>query len=287
MDMWGPERAGDLAALLDDALPAEHLTADELEACCWDGWPSSAAVLALSGGEGAVAVGWTDGPDGRRTGVVRLIAVLPAATGEGRGRALLDAGHEWLFDAGAASVVAAGLPPSYLWPGVDVRATRAMCLAESAGYREVGAALNLSFPSTFRARVPEGFEVRRVLDDADAGAVLELCAGEFGGTTWVAEAGRGIEHGACHAAVETATGRLAAFACHSVNRAGWFGPTGTDPAFRRRGVGAALLSACATDLAVAGYPDVEVAWIGPFGFYARTAGAAVSRVFRLAVKARP
>ena len=27
-------------------------------------------------------------------------------------------------------------------------------------------------------------------------------------------------------------------------------------------------------------PDAEIAWVGPVGFYARTAGAAVSRVFR-------
>jgi ribosomal protein S18 acetylase RimI-like enzyme len=58
---------------------------------------------------------------------------------------------------------------------------------------------------------------------------------------------------------------------------------GTDPAHRRAGVGHALLGAACRDLMAAGFRDVEIAWIGPIGFYA-SAGASVSRVFRTARK---
>jgi hypothetical protein len=75
------------------------------------------------------------------------------------------------------------------------------------------------------------------------------------------------------------------FACHSVNRAGWIGPMATDPRWGRGGIGASLLSALCQDLMIAGRRDAEIAWVGPVGFYAKTAGAAVSRVFRSYVKA--
>jgi hypothetical protein len=55
---------------------------------------------------------------------------------------------------------------------------------------------------------------------------------------------------------------------------------GTDPVQRHGGVGNALLSAIATDLMAAGLQSVEVAWVGPVGFYANAAGATVSRTFR-------
>jgi hypothetical protein len=38
---------------------------------------------------------------------------------------------------------------------------------------------------------------------------------------------------------------------------------------------------------VAGHRDAEIAWVGPVAFYAKAAGAAVSRVFRTAFKPRP
>jgi len=74
---------------------------------------------------------------------------------------------------------------------------------------------------------------------------------------------------------------------HSVNRAGWFGPTGVDPDRQRRGVGGPLLAACLQDLQVAGFERCEISWIGPVGFYAKAAGAVVSRVFQLVGKRRP
>jgi mycothiol synthase len=230
----------------------------------------------------AVACGGSGGA-GAPPARVNLVALVPAATGEGRGRLLVEAAQGWAFDHGAEAIVAGGLGPFYLWPGIDVRATRALCLAEALGYRPTGAALNMSCPTTYRAPAPDGVAVRRVLEDADVAATLALCDAAFGDRpSWRLEVARGIEHGACHVAADD-HGAVVGFACHSVNRAAWVGPIGTDPAVRGRGVGAALLSALCVDLAVAGYRDAEISWIGPVGFYARTAGASISRVFRTAL----
>jgi predicted N-acetyltransferase YhbS len=158
-------------------------------------------------------------------------------------------------------------------------------LAESAGFEPVNVALNMSCPTSVRIPPPAGVEIRRVVDDDDAAAVVELCRRAFA-PAWRKEAARGIEHGACHGAFD-AGGELLGFACHSVNRAGWFGPTGVDPERQRCGIGGPLLAACLEDLRVADFERCEISWIGPVGFYAKVASAEISRVFRIVGKTKP
>ncbi len=277
---WGPARADDLAALCDAAAPAERLTGDELLACCWE---DPGVVLGTADGRAAVSACVQTHGD-RVVGFVKLIAVEPAAQGLGVGRALLDAAHGWAFDGqGAAEVRVAGPGPFYIWPGVDFRATRALCLFESFGYWPVGAEFNMACPTTYRADPPAGVTIDRALDDDHAAAVLALVAAHWPG--WVPETSRALDHGACFAARD-AGGSVLGFGCHSVNRAGWIGPMGTDPERHHGGVGGAVLGALCRDLMAAGFADAEIAWVGPAGFYARTAGAAVSRVFRTLTRRR-
>lgn len=273
VDSWGPQRADELAGLCEAAMPGERLTADELLAVLWD---DPGLVLADPGGAGAVAAVV------RRVGDVavaflKLAVVHPSAQRHGLGRRLLAAAESWAWDEGAGEMHLAGSAPFYLWPGVDVSFTAMHCLVEAGGYLETGAVFDMAVPAGFRAEGPDGVALRRVIDDADAEAVDTLVAQRW--PEWSAEQRRGTEQGTCVAAFDPGTGEAVAFACHSVNRAGWFGPTGTDDAWRHRGIGLALLGQVCTDLSVAGYTDVEIAWIGPVGFYA-AAGGRMSRVFR-------
>jgi GNAT superfamily N-acetyltransferase len=274
MDAWGPARVDDLTALVDAALPGEALSAEELLACCWD--DPAAAVLGDDDGYGAVGV-VTRAFGDAVAGFVVVLAVAPVAQGDGRGRRLLEAATTWAADHGCRELHAGGSAPFYLWPGVDTRWTRALGLFESAGFNRVGAEVNMSCPSTYRHAPPPGISVGRVVDDADAEAVHAFCTRHF--NHWVPEVARGVEQGGCFFARSDNGGGVVGFACHAVNRAGWLGPMATDPTRRHAGVGAALLGAVCADVAAAGRPDVEIAWVGPIGFYARSAGAAVSRVF--------
>ena len=274
METWGSDKADALAELARVAMAAERLSADELLACCWE---DPGVVLATPEGTGAV-VATVRRWDSLAIGYVKVLAVHPGARRLGVGRALLEAAEKWAVAEGAVEMYLGGSAPFYLWPGVDVRALPMLCLAEAAGYQEMGAALNMSVPTTFRAAMPSGTEVVRVLED-ELAARTEAMIGSIW-PEWVAEARRAMEQGSCLVAVETATGAVVGFACHSVNRAAWFGPTGTDPAHRHRGIGLGLLGEVCKDLMVASYGDTEICWLGPLGFYS-SAGGAVSRVFQL------
>lgn len=267
----------ELAALVEVAMPGEVLSTDDLLGVCWD---EMGASVVLGDEVGAVSVAVRDG-----IGAVQLLAVDPAARGEGKGRALLDTATDWAFEHDARWLAIGAAPPWYLWPGIDMDWTPALVLAESAGFEPVGVAMNLSCSTSVRIPAPPNVTLRRVVDDDDAAAVVELCRRAFA-PAWQHEAARGIEHGACHAAFD-ADGALLGFAAHSVNRAGWFGPTGVDPEKQRSGSGGALLAACLEDLKIAGYERCEISWIGPVGFYAKAVGAEVGRVFRLVGKKKP
>jgi GNAT superfamily N-acetyltransferase len=271
---------GDLFALVDEALPRERLTADELLTGCFDDpgvvlWlpDGSGAVSAVTRSYGEFTLGW-----------IRLIAVAPDARRHGRGRALLAAAEDWAYAQGASEMHLGESAPFYFWPGVPGDAMEMLCLAEAARYDPAGGELNMSIPTTFRAPIPDGVVMRRVVDDADAAVVAAFTESHW--PHWVAELRRGIEQGGCHAAFDQHDRAVLGFACHSVNRAGWVGPMGTDSARRGRGVGHALLSALCVDLMTANYRDAEISWVGPVRFYAK-AGARVSRMFRLYRKPKP
>jgi GNAT superfamily N-acetyltransferase len=274
VEAWGPARVDDLTALLAAAMPGEALTAEELLACCWD--DPAATVLGDTDGDSAVALVTRRMGDDVH-GFIVALAVAPVAQGNGRGRGLLDASMAWAADHGCKHLHAGGSAPFYLWPGVDTRWTRAICLFETAGFVRAGAEVNMSCVSTFRAPAPDGVAVARVVDDADAGAVHDFCAEHF--VHWVPEVARAVEQGGCFFACAPDGGDVVGFACHSVCRAGWLGPMATHPLRRHAGVGAALVGAVCADVADMGRPDVEIAWVGPVGFYAKSAGAGVSRVF--------
>jgi GNAT superfamily N-acetyltransferase len=67
--------------------------------------------------------------------------------------------------------------------------------------------------------------------------------------------------------------RLVGFALYDVSSRGMFGPTGVHPAYRGRGIGAAVLVATLRAMADEGYMYAVIGWVGPAEFYARTVGA--------------
>lgn len=69
--------------------------------------------------------------------------------------------------------------------------------------------------------------------------------------------------------------KVIGFACVDATMRGFFGPTGVDPAFRGRGIGAALLLAALHGLKDMGYGYGIIAGAGPVAFYEKCCGATV------------
>jgi mycothiol synthase len=224
---------------------------------------------------------------------LRVLAVAPAARGQGAGSALLVACLAAARAAGATTLRSLDQPGNYLAPGIDERNTEAIGWLERRGWRrhaELRSNLLIDVrgnPRVSAARAAQlavaaaarGYLIRRAAPGEPA--LLAAVAVEFGGA-WPFELARAL---ACdppgvHVAVKD--GVYAGFAAHDGNNRGlgWFGPAGTWPAHRGHGLGEALLVACLVDVA-AHHPRCEVAWIGPRGFYAKVAGIADERRFVL------
>jgi GNAT superfamily N-acetyltransferase len=75
------------------------------------------------------------------------------------------------------------------------------------------------------------------------------------------------------------SGALVAYAAQDVIGPALFGPTATDPAHQRLGIGTVLLRRCLADVLAQGYPRALISGAGPITFYTQAVGARVCRVF--------
>ncbi|WP_405140722.1 GNAT family N-acetyltransferase [Sphaerisporangium sp. NBC_01403] len=244
-----------------------------------------AAALVTPGLDGVVFVS-SSATEG--VGHVDLLAVHPSAQGRGTGRALVAAAERWLRERGAREARLAGNPPCYAWPGIDVRYTPAVCLAESLGYERYRTAWNMTADLTGylpgdRTDAGAGDDLARLasagvaLHSAPPGARSEVIAfvREHWNDAWAWEVAQAA---GCHYA--TRQGEILGFAAWGA-RPRWFGPMGTAEAARGLGVGGVLLRRCLEEQAAAGQRSTQIGWVGPVRFYAKAVGARVERVFWL------
>ncbi|MEP0841679.1 MAG: GNAT family N-acetyltransferase [Phycisphaerae bacterium] len=224
--------------------------------------------------------------DGQRRGWIKLWAVAAEARGEGLGRRLLRELESRLREAAPVSIDTAGAP-YYFWPGPDVRYTPACCLLEAEGYAYDRCNVNMAVDLASRSFITtadeerlatQGFAFHRA-DGASLPMVLDFIRQEW--PVWADETYIAMSSVPPAVFYATHEGRVIAFAAYDAAMfPGTFGPTGTDPAMRGRGVGTVLLKKCLQDMKERGYPRCEIAWVGPVAFYARQIGAVINRVFR-------
>lgn len=265
------DRATDVA---EEKLFSPGPTAPALAFGAWDG---DALV-----GVAAVSARW-----------LRLVAVIPRARKQGAGSALLAACEDTARASGETTLRTLDQPGNYLAPGIDERNSYAIAWLERRGYqRHAEPRTNILIavrgnPRVSAARAAElaaaaatkGYEIRRA--SSDERALLDAVAGEFGGA-WPFELERALGHEPAGVHVATRDGAYCAFAAHDGNNRGlgWFGPTGTWPAHRGKGLGEAVLLACLVDVGTE-HGRCEVAWIGPRPFYDKAAGIVDERRFVL------
>ena len=230
---------------------------------------------------------------------IRVLAVHPAARGEGIGGMLLAACEKEIWQNAARRARVLDEPGNYLAPGVDRANTETIRWLERKGYvcRDTHTNLVVDVrknPRVSAARADElaaraaaqGYEVRRATRD-DMEALSAAVSMGFGGA-WPFEVERALAGDPPGVHVAWHDGRPAAFAAHDGNNQGlgWFGPAGTWPEHRGNGLGEALLVACLVDIAAA-HGTAEIAWVGPREFYEKAVGVVGERTFAVMTKDSP
>ncbi|MDZ7372935.1 MAG: GNAT family N-acetyltransferase [candidate division KSB1 bacterium] len=234
-----------------------------------------AFVSAVSRPQYAPGIGW-----------IKLVA-LPLGQGETVAVALLEEIESRLAQRGARVVQLFDSAPNYLLPGLDPRYTAFLAFAEEHGYRRFDCTANLEAPLAGKdfdtagdeARLAsQGIEVRRAGPE-DWEATIAALSRYF--PQWVPEARRTFDNDPVSLHLALYKGRVVGFAAYDANNlgTGWFGPMGTHPRWRGRGIGRVLYLRCLRDLQAQGHTKAIIPWVGPIGFYFRVSGATVVRVF--------
>lgn len=222
-------------------------------------------------------------------GFIKMYAVAPPFWRTGIGTGLVSALEEHARKRGATTIRLGESAPNYLTPGVDVRYEAAGEFFRRRGYRSIGRTMNLqvdvsSLPHQDLAAgtSPDGkYHVwRATLDDRER--VLAMIDENW--AAWRPEVEKAFTHSmvSVHVAEPVeGPGDIVAFAAWDTNNhgTGWFGPMGTVADHRGFGLGELLLRRCLEDIRQRGHAVAVIPWVGPVGFYHRTVGAQVARVF--------
>lgn len=284
----------------DDAVPLlvmwnatarfDPLTPELLEEKTWNdaGFdPGLALVCEEDGGVAGFAMGVVRGSEGGARGIVKLAAVGVDHRRRGIGGRLVAELERALGERGATTVRVCESAPNYLTPGVDSRYSAAPHFFEQQGYERIGEACNMSVDlsapaydiARAEARVAgHGLAVRRA-GPGDRASLAALLAAHW--PSWQDEVDRALCNEPATVFLCERDGETLAFAAWDANNrgTGWFGPMGTAPEARRRGLGQLLLFRCLDDIRGSGLPYATIPWVDPVEFYRRCAGAAVERVF--------
>jgi GNAT superfamily N-acetyltransferase len=282
--------AAPLLAMWNATARFDPLTPDLLEEKTWDdpGFePGLALVCEDQAGIAGFAMGVVRGAVGGARGIVKLAAAAADRRRRGIGSRLLGDLENRLLERGVTAVRVCESAPNYLTPGVDSRYSAAPYFFEQQGYERIGEACNmtvdLSAPAydlaKAEARVAgHGLSARRAGPD-DRESLAALLAAHW--PSWQDEVDRALGNGPSTVFLCERDGEALAFAAWDANNrgTGWFGPMGTAPEARRRGLGQLLLYRCLDDIRESGLAYATIPWVDPVEFYRRCAGAAVERVF--------
>lgn len=229
----------------------------------------------------AMAVGVCRQRAGSCTGHVKLIVTHPASQRQGLASRLLDAVERQLVASGAEECRVGESAPNYLTPGVDMRYASGLEFFRHAGFEPLSQACNMhvDLNEWQSQESPEGGAGVARATDADVPAIKEFLQQHW--PTWWDEVQTAMANDPATLFISFDESAVVGFAAYDANNlgTGWFGPMGTAPECRGRGLGVALLKACLADMA-AKYPAAIIPWVGPVDFYAKHVGAEISRSFQ-------
>ena len=224
---------------------------------------------------------------GIRYGYIKLMAVDKNHRRQGIARMLYEKlENSFRFD--KVDVVRIyDVPMNYFMPGIDPRYTEALCFAMRTGFKRFGDSVNLTVnlnESDWDTAEQEkalkilGIEVRRV-EAHEKQKVIDFVKDEW--ALWTHEVEMAFKDNPPSIHVAKLHGKIKAFSAHNGNNkgTGWFGPMGTHPDLRGKGIGSILLKRCLNDMKLMGQKSAIIPWIDHLDFYVHHTNARVDRVF--------
>ncbi len=287
--LYNSSELHDITAFLNENWEYDHLSQELLrEKLEGDPFWMPQATFVCKDGE--QIIGFMQGVMRHIRGVnyayIKLMAVHKSYRRHGIATAMYNE-LEPVFIANKADVVRIGdVPLNYFMPGIDPRYTPALCWAMRRGFERFGDTSNLlvdlnqnwDMSEKELQLESEGIEVRRAKPE-DKQAVLDFIKDEW--LLWTNEVEMAFKDEVPSIHIALLNGKIKAFSAHNANNkgTGWFGPMGTHPDLRGKGMGAILLKRCLQDMKQMGLSHSVIPWVGPIDFYAWHANARVDRVF--------
>ncbi|NOY77915.1 MAG: GNAT family N-acetyltransferase [Calditrichaeota bacterium] len=227
--------------------------------------------------------------EGKRLGWIKLFGVAPDYRRRGIATELLNRVELSMKEAGVEKLGLLASYVNYFQPGIDPRYTEAVVFAERRGFTRFDETENMevdlihqSFETAEKeaALQKENFFVRRATA-GDKAAVVAWAEKSF--PSWVGEILSTFKNDPISLHLAFHGNDIVAFSAYDANNkgTGWFGPIGTDPICRGKGIGGVLLRRCLNDMKKQGQPVSIIPWIGPIAFYLHYANAHISRIFWL------
>ena len=283
-----PDDLRTVTALLDESLEYDSVDVAWLRDKTFEDpdYDGDLTLCALDGGE---IVGFAQGiiRPGSCDGYVKWFATRQDKRDQGVATKLFDRIEDILSTRGAKSVSIASSAPNYVDAGLDPRYTSAYVFLTRRGYTHDGHATNMTCDLTAsdwdtseqeRKLAEDGLITRRA-ERADLPAIMEFLGEKFPG--WRSEVGNCFARNPVSLHIILDGEKVIAFAAHSGNNPslGWFGPMGTSPDYRGKGLGGVTLLRCLADMKADGFSECVIPWVGPIPFYWKNCGARVSRLF--------
>jgi mycothiol synthase len=279
---WLPQ----LLLLVQTTAYERRLDLAEFKHRIWED-PSVPAGLILGALSDNQLVGYCLACNREGNGVVSLFGTHPKWRRQGIASLLLSGMEQWLRARGITKVMVEGFGPGYFWPGVELTRGPAICFLLKHGYEtdrktrvdmEVNLRLvNYNVLAVVSRLASEGITVRRAnASDVSTTAAFVLQTFNRGWQIEVEETRRFTPPPLNIAMYQE---QVVGFAAYDVTGYGRFGPTGTRPDMRQRGIGGVLLKMCLQQMLDRGDSTAEIAWAGPVAFYTKEVGANISHAY--------
>ncbi len=264
----------------------ENLLSEKLE-----GDPNWMPGKALVCHDGEKILGFIQGVirdiNGTRFGYIKLMAVDKNHRRQGIAKSLYEKLEIDFLQDNVNVIRIYDVPMNYFMPGIDPRYTEAVCFAIRMGFKRFDDASNMivnlddsdwDTAKEEKALLNNGIEIKRAKVQEKQNVIDFV---KDGWALWIHEIKTAFKDDPPSIHVAYLQGKIKAFSAHNANNkgTGWFGPIGTHPDLRGKGIGSILLFRCLRDIKLMGRKRAIIPWVDHIDFYAHYANARVDRVF--------